>query len=59
MSLFYSVRKEMTNSCPCILESLKLYPVENKKRESKQREEGENAERRGKETERRGREGRD
>ena len=33
--------------------------VENKKRESKQREEGENAERRGRETERRGREGRD
>ena len=33
--------------------------VENKKRESKQREEEENAERRGKETERRGREGRD
>ena len=33
--------------------------VENKKRESKQREEGENAERRGRETERIGREGRD
>ena len=33
--------------------------VKNKKRESKQREEGENAERRGRETERRGREGRD
>ena len=33
--------------------------VENKKRESKQREEGENAERREKETERRGREDRD
>ena len=33
--------------------------VENKKRERKQREEGEKAERRGRETERRGREGRD
>ena len=36
-----------------------IWIVENKKRKSKQREEGENAERRGRETERRGREGRD